>query len=527
MSARVRAWRRSAGIVCTLMLLLPALAFAQAPSSAAQKSEPPDPAQKPDAPAQVEIPSTPAGKLFAAWLEAFNSGDRDKMLKFQTGHLPAAADDRREQRLNRMFGLSQQTGGFVVEKIESSAANSITGVVKEKNSENRANFVLESEGDDQIANMNFQLIGPPSNAAQGPGPQRPAEPPAPAKVPVPDLIKDVDSQLTKLTADDKFSGAVLIAKDGKVLWQKAYGLANRETKTPNTLDTRFRLGSMNKMFTSVAIAQLVQQGKLKYSDTLAHVLPDYPNKEVAAKITVDQLLTHTSGLGDFFGPEFAEKKDSLHDLKDYLPLFVNKPLKFEPGKGWAYSNGGFLVLGLIVEKLSGQSYYDYVQKHIYDVAGMKNSGSPPVTEKVASLAIGYTRHADDDGEDNPNAPLRPNTAGLPWRGSSAGGGDSTVGDLLKFHQALQANKLLSPELTREVTTGKVHPPMFPPGRKYAYGFGDFAMGGHRVVGHNGGAPGMNAQLDMHWDTGYTVVVLENLDPPEASDMARYISDRLP
>ena len=101
---------------------------------------------------------------------------------------------------------------------------------------------------------------------------------------------------------------------------------------------------MNKMFTAVAIAQLVQQGKLKFSDTLVQVLPDYPNKEVAAQITVEQLLTHTSGLGDFFTPEFDQKKDSLHELKDYLPLFVNKPLDFEPGKDWRYSNAGFLVL---------------------------------------------------------------------------------------------------------------------------------------------------------------------------------------
>ena len=341
-----------------------------------------------------------------------------------------------------------------------------------------------------------------------------------------DLVKDVDAQLSKLTADDQFSGAVLIAKDGKVLWQKAYGLANREAKTPNTLETRFRLGSMNKMFTSVAIAQLVQQGKLKYSDTLAHVLPDYPNQEVAAKITVHQLLTHTSGLGDFFGEEFRQKKDSLHDLKDYLPLFAGKPLQYEPGQGWAYSNAGFLVLGLIVEKVSGQSYYDYVQKHIYDVAGMKNSGSPARNEKVANLAIGYTRNGDD-GEDDPKAPLAPNTTGLPWRGSSAGGGDSTLGDLLAFARALQGNKLVNAELTKEITTGKARPPMAPPTAKYAYGFSDALLGGRRVVGHNGGAPGMNAELDMHWDSGYTVVVLENMDPPGATKMARYITERLP
>ena len=339
-------------------------------------------------------------------------------------------------------------------------------------------------------------------------------------MPVKQLAAEVDSKLTQLTAEDKFSGAVLIAKDGKVLWQKAYGNADREAKVANTLETRFRLGSMNKMFTSVAIAQLVQQGKLKYTDTLAQVMPDYPNQEVAKKITIDNLLTHTSGLGDFFGAEFDQKRESLHDLKDYLPLFSAKPLQFEPGKGWAYSNAGFLVLGLIVEKVSGQNYYDYVKQHIYDVAGMKSSGSFPITQKVPNLAIGYT-HEEGDG------PFKPNTNTLPWRGSSAGGGDSTVGDLLRFDQALRNNKLVNAELTRTIITGKVSPPRFPANAKYGYGFGDKNSGGDRIVGHNGGAPGMNAQLDIHWNTGYTVVVLANLDPPAATEWAKYISDRLP
>jgi CubicO group peptidase (beta-lactamase class C family) len=382
---------------------------------------------------------------------------------------------------------------------------------------------METEDDPNIVGeMNFRLMEPPAGAAGGPEAQKPPEPPA--KKTIPELTAEVDAQLTKLTAEDKFSGAVLIAKDGKILWQKAYGLANREAKTPNTAETQFRLGSMNKMFTSVAIAQLVQQGKLKYSDTLLHLLPDYPNKEVAAKITVDNLLTHTSGLGDFFGPEFDKKKDSIHELKDYLPLYATKALQFEPGKGWAYSNAGFLTLGLIIERISGQSYYDYVQKHIYDVAGMKNSGSPMPTEKIATFSTGYTHNGPEGEEDGP---LHPNFATLPWRASSAGGGNSTVGDLLKFHQALQGNKLLNAELTRTVTTGKVHPPGFPPNAKYAYGFGDFIIDGHHVIGHTGGAPGMNGALDMHWDTGYTVVVLSNLDPPEAARMCKYISERLP
>lgn len=463
----------------------------------------------------VQIPATPAGKLLSQWLEAFNTGDKDTIQKFQSEHLDPSELKDPARRLRMEMGLRQETGGFELEKIEDATANQISGVVKEKNSNRRARITLSvSQADPaRIGEFDVQLVGP--------GPQ--AEGPPPAKVPVDKLKQEVDTKLTELAGADKFSGAALIAKDGKVLWQRGYGLADRDAKVPNTVNTRFRLGSMNKMFTAVAIAQLVQQGKLKFSDTLATVLPDYPNKEVAAKITVEQLLTHTSGLGDFFTPEFDRKKDSLHELKDYLPLFVNKPLDFEPGKDWRYSNAGFLVLGLIIEKLSGQSYYDYVQKHIYDVAGMKDSGSPPVTEKVPSLAVGYTHGEEDD----PAAPLRPNTDTLPWRGSSAGGGDSTVGDLLKFDQALRQNRLLSPDMTRIVTTGKVHPAQFPEGTKYAYGFGEKVVDGKRMIGHNGGAPGMNAELDMHIDTGYTVVVLANCDPSVAVDWAKYISARLP
>lgn len=336
--------------------------------------------------------------------------------------------------------------------------------------------------------------------------------------PLRQLSQELDAKLGQMAAEDKFSGAVLIGKDGKVLWQKAYGYADREARIPNTVGTRFNLGSMNKMFTSVAIAQLVQQGKLRFTDTIAQVLPDYPNRETASKVTVDQLLTHTSGLGDFFGPEFFQKKESLHELKDYLPLFAGKPLQFEPGTSWSYSNAGFLVLGLMVEKLSGQSYYDYVQEHIFGPAGMKKSGSPTATETASDLAVGYM---------NANGQLKRNTDSLPWRGSSAGGGYSTVGDLFRFDQALREHKLLNAELTDTITSGKVHPPRFPEGAKYAYGFGDRMINGHRIVGHNGGGPGINAQLDMHWDRGYTVVVLANRDPRVAEEWANYISNGLP
>jgi len=465
---------------------------------------------------KVEPPDTPVGKVFRAWQESFNSADHDKIFAFQAAHLPKVADP--EKRVQNTLNLVKRTGGFDLEKIESSSDLELVAIVKERNSDNRARMELAVSSADhaQIDNIGINLIG---NGQPGGPQQAPPRPPA-ERVSLDALTKDVEAKLADLAAKDKFSGVAMIAKDGKPLWQKAYGYADRAAKKPNTVETIFRLGSMNKMFTSVAIAQLVQKGKLKFTDTLAQVMPDYPNQEIAKKVTVHQLLTHSSGLGDIFTPEFEAKKDSVRKLKDYLPFFAGTPLKFEPGQGWAYSNAGFIVLGLIVEKISGEDYYDYVQHHIYDVAGMKHSGSIPKDQKVDGLATGYMK-------DGPDAEWSPNWGTLPWRGMSAGGGDSTAVDLLKFDQALRAHKLLNAELTDMVITGKVHPPQFSLNMKYAYGFGDSGAGEDRVVGHNGGAPGMNAQLDIHWTTGYTVVVLSNFDPPSASEWARYISDRLP
>ena len=177
------------------------------------------------------------------------------------------------------------------------------------------------------------------------------------------------------------------------------------------------------------------------------------------------------------------------------------------------------MLGLVIEKASGQSYYDYVQQHIFNVAHMTESGSVPKSEKIHNLAVGYMRP-------EPGAPLTINAETLPWRGSSAGGGDSTLGDLLRFDQALRHHKLLSVASTDMILAGKVQAGP-DPDRKYAYGFEDTRVVGRRIVGHGGGAPGMNAQLDMYLDNGMTVIVLSNLDPPAATQVANYIRLRLP
>src|SRR5262249_4709465 len=206
-----------------------------------------------------------------------------------------------------------------------------------------------------------------------------------------DLAKNLEAFLEKQVASDQFSGSVLVMKGDQPIFKKAYGLASKAYQVPNRIDTKFNLGSMNKMFTAVAVAQLAEQGKLNFSDTISKHWPDYPNKEAGEKITIHYLLTHTSGLADYFGTEFMKSsRDRFRKIDDYLPLFVNKPLQFEPGKRFRYSNAGFMVLGGIVERASGQNYFDYVRDRIYRPAGMVNSDCYSLDQETPNLAIGYT-----------------------------------------------------------------------------------------------------------------------------------------
>ncbi|PKO11596.1 MAG: hypothetical protein CVU39_28510 [Chloroflexi bacterium HGW-Chloroflexi-10] len=318
-------------------------------------------------------------------------------------------------------------------------------------------------------------------------------------------INDFATYLEGLAAADQFSGAVLVAENGEILLEKAYGLAKRTSLTPNQVDTQFNLGSMNKMFTAVAIMQLMEQGKLSLDDTILKHLPDYPNAAVAEAVTIHHLLTHTSGLGDVFTEEFVADPHRYRTNAEFLPLFMDEPLHFKPGDRFSYSNAGFVVLGLIIEKASGQSYDDAIQQNIFDPAGMADTGSFEIDANTPGLALGYTTR---DIRGNESSILGENTPLIPIRGFAAGGGYSTVEDLFLFRNALLNFKLLSPQATELLLTGKV---AMWENSNYAYGFMDQIVGGQRAVGHTGGAPGICSFLHMYPESGYTVTVLSNSD----------------
>ncbi len=336
-------------------------------------------------------------------------------------------------------------------------------------------------------------------------------------------IAEINQLVEKLSNEDRFSGTVLFAKGNDILYQKAVGFSNLENKTLNNINTKFNLASMNKMFTGVSIAQLAEKRKLTYSDKVIEYLPNLPDSTFG-NITIEQLLTHTAGTCDFFRiPKFMDIKDTAKTIATYVDLGINETLLFEPGARFEYSNYGYILLGAIVEKLSKMSYYDYVQKNIFDKAGMNNSGFYETDKENTNMAIGYAIPPPIAGQVQPAKGEKiirePNTKIIEVKGTSAGGGYSTAIDLHKFSIALLSGKLVSLETLSTITKGKVvmPTPMLPPNAKplpetkYGFGFGELYKNGYRIIGHNGGAPGAEGHLDIYPEQEYMVILLSNYD----------------
>lgn len=447
-----------------------------------------------------EAAKTPAERQFTAWLAEFNEGDKAKFQEFLQKNYPDQA-----KHMDGIMGFRRMTGGFDFKKAEKSDATTFAGIVKERDSDTFARFEIEVEPAEphRIVKLDLQQI------------------PAPAEFALPRMSEEqavaaLRSEIERRVAADAFAGAVMVTKNEKTVFSGAYGLADREKKIKNEMNTQFRIGSMNKMFTAVCALELVESGKLKLTGTVGEYLPDYPNQNVASKVTIHHLLTHTGGTGDFFGPEFDQHRLELKTLQDYVKLYGARGLEFEPGSKWDYSNYGFLLMGVIVQKVSGQDYYDYVREHVFIPAGMTLTDSLPEEQAVPKRSVGYTKMGGET--------WKPNTDTLPYRGTSAGGGYSTVEDLQKFAGALKNHRLLNAQYTEMLTTGKVDTG---PGAKYAYGFMEEVGGGVRSYGHGGGAPGMNGDLTIYPQSGYVVTVLANMDPPAAQRIANFIGNRLP
>jgi CubicO group peptidase (beta-lactamase class C family) len=487
--------RRIAAAVLGLLLCAAAIA-AQAPAKGA-----------------VTLPETAAGRRMAAFLAAFNTGDAAAVRKFIAENYAQSALAQRPADVRSRFFVDfyADTRGFDVRRVLESDERRIRIVVQDRlvGDWRQLGLDLEPEAPHGMLGLMIQPALPPADA-------RPS-----GKLTDADVAREMSEYMKKLVAADRFSGTVLVSRNGQSIFQGAWGLASKAWKQPNRLDTKFNLGSMNKMVTAVAIAQLAEQGKLSFDDKVGKFLTDYPNADVREKVTIHHLLTHTSGVPDYFNDKYdAGAKERYRTVQDFVDLFKDQPLRFEPGSQWRYSNGNFMLLGAIVEKVAGQNYFDFVREHIYKPAKMTNTDAYEMDRDTPNLAIGYTRNCPGGaapGERCNNLYLHV------VKGGPAGGGFSTVEDLVRFAEALTGNKLLSAKYTEIVTTGKVHPDPEDQNDSYAYGFSDRREYGVRVVGHGGGFDGINGNLDIYMDgSGYVVAVLANYDPPTATRVANKV-----
>jgi CubicO group peptidase (beta-lactamase class C family) len=293
----------------------------------------------------------------------------------------------------------------------------------------------------------------------------------------------------------QFSGTVLVERGGQPLFRHGYGLADRQRNLPNTEWTVFDIASMGKMFTAVAIAQLVERRLLSFTDTASRYVRGLPST-----ITVHHLLTHTSGLGDeaLRGAPGSEPPQTIAGM---LQRIVGQQLQFKPGTQFAYSNDGFIVLGAIIERITRRPYTDHVRAHVLQRAAMTGT------------EIRIYKPADVPGMAHGYLPEGQDTATITEIGNPSGGAYSTAGDLLSFGRALLGHQLLSATMTETMLAGKVDTPRASGSAhdRYGYGFADQRINDVRIVGHNGGAPGYEGQLDIYPERGYIVVALSNAE----------------
>jgi CubicO group peptidase (beta-lactamase class C family) len=443
----------------------------------------------------LALPDTPAGAETRAYLEALNSGDAGKAAAFINDHFPTSPREAED-----FAAFQNQVGGFDLVRVETATQTQLTALLREHyGAYARLEIEVDAAAPHHITAVRLR-----------PEPEPPGLAPTP-RLDDAALAKAIAAQMTLL--GDNFSGAVLVTRGDKVVFSAAQGLADRERNQPNTLQTRFRVGSMDKMFTATAIMQLVQAGKLDLQAPLATYLKNYPNAELARKVTLRHLLTHTGGTGDIFEPEYEAKRDQVRTLKDYVDLFGARPLGFEPDAKWEYSNYGFILLGRVIEVVSGQSFYDYVQEHVFKPAGMTATGFEPESIAVPDRAAPYMKGSASYERANE----------LPWRGTSAGGGYSTAGDFQRFATALFDGRLLDTEHRRQMLTGRIENQ---PGMKYGYGFGVYVEANPVMVGHNGVDDGQNGDLRIIGENQGMIVALSNVTPPrQAGPLAKFISDR--
>jgi len=308
----------------------------------------------------------------------------------------------------------------------------------------------------------------------------------------PDLTR-MEEVVRSYLSEKKFMGSVLVVRGNSVLLNKGYGFANLEWDIPNSPSAKFRLGSITKQFTAASILLLEERGKLKVDDPVKKYMPDAP--AAWDKITLFNLLTHSSGIPNFTGfPDYASQEPFATTPEQLVARFRDKPLDFQPGEKMSYSNSGYVLLGYLIEKISGGSYEKFVQENIFTRLGMKDSGYDSNSTIILHRAAGYAPGPDGPihaGFINMTVPL------------SAGALYSTTEDLLRWEQGLFGGKVLSPSSLQKMTT--------PFKNDYAFGLQVHMVNGRKLIDHGGGIEGFNTMLAYYPEEKLVVIVLGNLN----------------
>ncbi|WP_092544845.1 serine hydrolase domain-containing protein [Zunongwangia mangrovi] len=318
----------------------------------------------------------------------------------------------------------------------------------------------------------------------------------------------IHSFLSDLTSED-FSGAILVAKNDSIIEHRAYGLASKELNVKNKIDMKFNIASITKSFTAVAILQLYEQRKIDLNTPIGKYLKDYPNEKVRNSVTIDQLLTHTAGLPNFYVTNFLEKcKFKYKQVKDFLPLFVNDTLLSEPGTQYHYDAAGYVLLGLIIEKVTGENYYDYLEKNVFEKADMSNTTAFEIDAIIENKANGYTFAGDT------SKPLKNNIYYLS-KASPGGFHYSTVEDLYNFNKSLFNYKLLN----KKSVDLMIEPKVKGYNTHLGYGIDVDQRYDEPILGHSGGWYGVSGEIIYFPKSDYTITILSNVDTDSDSGKA--------
>jgi CubicO group peptidase (beta-lactamase class C family) len=330
-----------------------------------------------------------------------------------------------------------------------------------------------------------------------------------------EIVDRIEKCMDLLQQNDEFAGVVVLAKNGKLLRNKAIGYASKSYQECNQTDTKFNLASVGKIFTGVAIARLVEQGKLSFNDTLSLHLPNgWLKPEISHKIQIKHLLTHTSGLGDYFRDIYSQCDIPFYrNLDEYKSVIYKSELSFEPGTRFSYSNTGFILLGVLIEQITGKEYFQFLKDELFLPIGMVNTDGYDKDRPILNRATGYSKHFEQGQE-----VWTEHTYTRVMKGSPSGGIYSTAEDLMRFDQALRNGSMLAPENASWLTNGR--PDLNASFHSMAFFTGDGNAG--RTLSHSGDGSGVNCQFKMYLDSGYTYIILSNYSAPSANMVAKVI-----